>query len=71
MSEDTFDLMAAFTEQLIRLQAIQLAIEAALSSGDIHAPVSEAEIVKTLMPLVEIHQKAKQMREPEPNTPQP
>ena len=71
MSEDTFDLMAAFTEQLVRLQAIQLTIEAALASGNLDAPISEAEIVKRLMPVMEIHQKAKQLRDLEPDTPQP
>ena len=68
MSEDTFDLMAAFSEQLIRIQTIELAINAALASGNPHAPVTEAEIVKTLMPILEVHQKAKQLIDPEPDT---
>ena len=71
MSEDTFDLMATFSEQLIRIQAIELAIDAALASGNPHAPVTEADIAKTLMPILEVHQKARQLIDPEPDTPQP
>ena len=55
MSEDTFDLMAAFSEQLIRIQTIELAIDAALASGNPHAPVTEADIVNTIHAYLEMH----------------
>ena len=71
MSEDTFDLMTAFSDQLVRIQAIELAVEAALTSSNHHEPVTEAEIVKALMPILEVHQKARQLIKPEPDTPQP
>ena len=52
MSEDTFDLMAAFSEQAIRIKTIELAIDAALASGNSHEPVTEADIVNTLTPIL-------------------
>ena len=67
MSEDTFDLMAVFTEQLIRIEAIELAINAALTTGNPHAPVTEADIVNTLTPILECTKSASETA----NQPQP
>ena len=52
MSEDTFDLMAAFSEQAIRIKTIELAINAAQERGNPHEPVTEADIVNTLTPIL-------------------
>lgn len=52
MSEDTFDLMAVFSEQAIRIKTIELAINAAQERGDPHEPVTEADIVNTLTPIL-------------------
>ena len=71
MSEDTFDLMAAFSEQVVRIQAIELAINAALERDNPHEPVTEADIVKTLTPILEVHKKARELNDPEPDAPHP
>ncbi len=55
MSENTFDLMAVFTEQLIRIEAIELAIDAALASGNPHEPLTEADIVNTIHAYLGMH----------------
>lgn len=67
MSEDTFDLMAVFSEQLVRVKTIELAIDAALASGKPHEPVTEADIVNTLTPILKCTKSASETA----NQPQP
>ena len=66
MSEDTFDLMAVFSEQAIRIKTIELAINAAQERGNPHEPVTEADIVNTLTPILEVHRKAKELVDDQP-----